>query len=1145
MGVDVRGAAGDVTVSALHARLHRPVIWGPLVESGTPSAPSSPPIHLPAGTATVLLAESTWSAPLSEDDPAAIGLAAAQCSRLLAGAAGRHGGVSPEKPRDGSLVAVFGRASDALAAAIDAQTALSMQAWPTAEPLRVRIALHTAEAQARDQGNYFGQAVERCARLRAIAHGGQTVLSRSAHDLVVDRLPAGVELVDLGVHRLRDLGRPEQVFGLSAGALESEFPPLLSLDTWPNNLPEQFTSFVGREWELTELRRQLSSSRLLVLTGAGGCGKTRLALQAAADCLELSPDGAWSVELAPLADGELIAAALADVLGVRGQPGRPLLETIVDRLRGTRTLVLLDNCEHVLEAAADVCETLLRGCPQLVVLATSRAPLGVAGESDWRVPPLSLPPQREPEPVEALAPSDAVRLFIDRAASVRPNFKASSANAPAIAQICHDLDGIPLAIELAAARVRVLSPEQIAAGLDDRFRLLTGGARGAMPRQQTLRASVDWSHELLSGEERLLFRRLAVFTGSFSLDAVEQVCGGDGLRGDAVLDLLTSLVDKSLVLADEHRGMVRYGMLETVREYALDLVGERGELAALRERHLAFFLAFAERAAPELVSPNQRDWLEQLDPEAANFAAAIAHATETDPQRALALCAALTWWWMGGRVVAGELAHGRVLAGADAQPSALRARVTWGRALIARHAGEYAASFAYAQEALTMAEAVADRSTMARAMWSMSAIQLYPDPVGSRPRLERAIELGGELGDDWVRAHAVSALAYSYLFTDEIDQGERLFRDGLPVSEQFGAESLMWYWLGLAWGPTFRAQPGPCFEFGERAVAAAREVGDPVPEALAHHFMAALETAQGRPEAALARLQESEARVIASGAAMALPPTRIPMASALAALGELDRAREMLEEVVAGGADQGYNLALAMAGLASVLRILGDADSARARAEQALEISERIRSRNLLSASREVLGRLAAARGNWGEAEGLLHAALADRAEAGLLLFLPQTLDALAQVAAGLDSHAEAARLLGAAHRARGELGLMRSPPDGPAFAALEQTLAELLGTEAHEAAQAEGASMTIDEAVAWSRRARGRRKRPAGGWESLTPTESQVVTLVSEGLTNPEIAERMFISRATVKVHLAHVFQKLGVRTRAELAAQAIRRGG
>ena len=1140
MAVDARAAGTEVAVSAPHTRLHRPLIWGPLVQSGTSIITH---VHLPAATATLLLAESEWTTALLDDDPAAIGLAASQCSALLAGAVGRHGGVAPQEPINGSVVAVFGRASDALAAALDAQTALSAQAWPTVEPLRVRIALHTAEAQVRDEGNYFGLAVARCARLRAVAHGGQTVLSRSAHDLVVDRLPEDVELVDLGVHRLRDLGRPEQLFGLLSARLESDFPPLLSLDTWPNNLPEQFTSFVGRERELGDVRAQLATSRLLVLTGAGGCGKTRLALQAAADSLELSPDGAWSVELAPLADGELIGSALAGVLGVRPQPGRTLVEAVVDRLRGDRALVLLDNCEHLLEAAAEVCETLLRACPQLVVLATSRAPLGVAGERDWRVPPLSLPAERRPEPLQALAPSDAVKLFIERAAAVRPKFAVSRDSAPAIAQTCHDLDGIPLAIELAAARVRVLSPEQIAAGLDDRFRLLTGGARSAMPRQQTLRASVDWSYELLSAEERLLFRRLAVFSGGWSLGSVEGVCAGDEEARDAILDLLTSLVDKSLVLADERRGAVRYRMLETVREYALDLLRESGELGALRERHLDFFLAFAERAAPELVTPNQSAWLEQLDPEAANFAAAVQHATETDPQRALALCAALTWWWMGGRVAAGELAHGRVLAAADPSPSALRARVIWGRALIARHAGEYAASFGYAQEALAMAEAVGDRSTMARAMWSISAIQLYPDPVGCRPRLERAIELAGEVGDDWVLAHASATLAYSRLFTDEIDEAERLFRGALPLSERIGAESLMWYWLGLAWGPTFRAQRAPCFEFGERAVSAARAVGDPVPEALAHHFMAALDTAQGRPEAALARLQECEGRVLASGAGMALPPIRIPIANALAALGELDRAREILEEVVAGGADQGYNLALAMVGLAAVLRLQGDTDSARALAQQALEISERIRSRNLLSGSREVLGCLAAGRGDWAEGEALLHAALAERDEAGLLLFLPQTLDALAQIAAGLDSHAEAARLLGAAERARVEIGLVRWPPDQPTFAALEDALRGRLGAEAHAAAHGEGASMTLTEAIAWCRRARGTRKRPSGGWESLTPTESQVVALVSEGLTNPQIAARMFISRATVKVHLSHVFQKLGVSTRAELAAQAIRR--
>ena len=326
----------------------------------------------------------------------------------------------------------------------------------------------------------------------------------------------------------------------------------------PNNLPQPLTSFVGRERELGQLRKEFEETRLLTLTGAGGCGKTRLALQTVADCLGRYPDGAWWVDLAPLAEPELLGDALAAALGVRPLPGRTALQASCAHLAARRALVVFDNCEHLLEAVAQAAEALLQGCPHLIVLATSRAPLGLAGETDWRVPSLSLPADAQPSQLDARGESDAVRLFVERAHKVRSGFVLTAETAPAVARTCRDLDGIPLAIELAAARMRMMSVEQIADGLSDRFRLLTGGARDALPRAQTLRASVDWSHDLLDDDERVLFRRVGVFSGGFTLDAVDRVCAGNGLDRDGILDLLGSLVDKSLVVAEQQGPDVRY-----------------------------------------------------------------------------------------------------------------------------------------------------------------------------------------------------------------------------------------------------------------------------------------------------------------------------------------------------------------------------------------------------------------------------------------------------------------------------------------------------------------------------------------------------------------------------------------------------------
>ncbi|HEX2038402.1 MAG TPA: AAA family ATPase, partial [Acidimicrobiales bacterium] len=563
---------------------------------------------LPAGTVTFLLSEVAGPVGDCEEDPQAMVKALARHDDLLADAVGRHGGVRPVGQGEGNTaIAAFSRASDALAAAVELQVALRVEPWPSGAAVTVRIGLHTGEAQLRDDGNYFGQAVNRCARLRALAHGGQVVVSRPVHDLVADRLPAGVELRDLGSHRLRDLGRPEHVFQVVHPGLRDDFPPLLSLDAVANNLPLQLTTFVGRDRELQELRRLMDGERIVTLTGSGGCGKTRLALQAAVERLDRHPDGVWFVELAPMGDATSVARVVAAALRIAEEPDRPLTFTLADRLHDRDLLVVFDNCEHVLTEVASLADTLLRSCPRLRLVATSRQPLNVAGEAPWRVPSLDLPlaGDDEPEPVHALEKYDAVRLFVDRATRARSNFRLTRRNVAAVVHLCRRVDGIPLAIELAAARTRTLTPHQILRGLDDRFRLLTGGAGTLLPRQQTLRASVDWSHDLLDERERTLFRRLSTFAGGFTLDAAKAVCTGEGLDESDILDVLSNLVDRSLVLLDDTGCEPRFVILETIREYGRERLEAVGEDVQFRDRHLDHFATLAGEAAPSLLTGEQ------------------------------------------------------------------------------------------------------------------------------------------------------------------------------------------------------------------------------------------------------------------------------------------------------------------------------------------------------------------------------------------------------------------------------------------------------------------------------------------------------------------------------------------------------------
>jgi predicted ATPase/class 3 adenylate cyclase len=586
------------TMSGTDPRADTPLNWSDLGVS-----------ELPTGTVTLLLADVEGSTRLWQTEPEEMRAAIARLDRTVCEVICAHHGVRPVEQGEGdSFVAAFARASDAVACALELQRA------PLA-PIRLRIGLHTGEVQMRDEGNYMGTTVNRTARLRDLAHGGQTVLSGTTEDLVVDRLPAEAWLTDLGSHQLRDLVRLERVVQLCHPDVRNDFPPLRTRETVvAPNLPVQFTSFVGREADLNNVRQILADKRLVTLTGAGGVGKTRLAVQVAAQVSGGFGGGVWYVDLAPITDPDLVPVTVIRALGLPDQRGRSTMDTLLRFVGDRLMLVVLDNCEHLLDACAELVVALLGACPAVTLIATSREPIGVAGEVSWRVPSLSLA-------------DEAIELFTDRARQVRSDFLLTDDNTPTAEEICRRLDGVPLAIELAAARVRVLSLTEIRDSLHDRFRLLTGGARTAVRRQQTLRASVDWSHALLTDPERVLFARLAVFMGGFDLAAAEAVVGSGDVERFQVLDLLTLLVDKSLVVAENASGRTRYRLLETVRQYALEKLYESGDVDAVRARHRDYYTAMAALLdTPASTGHEQR--LEQAENETDNLRAAFAWSRE-------------------------------------------------------------------------------------------------------------------------------------------------------------------------------------------------------------------------------------------------------------------------------------------------------------------------------------------------------------------------------------------------------------------------------------------------------------------------------------------------------------------------------------
>jgi predicted ATPase/class 3 adenylate cyclase len=746
---------------------------------------------LPEGTVTFLFTDIEGSTRLLQHLGAGYAAVREEHRRLLRAAF--QAGDGRELGTEGdSFFVVFPTAPGAVAASVAAQRALAAHPWPEGAPVRVRMGLHTGTPTL-TLGEYVGLDVHRAARISAAGHGGQILLSQSTRSLVEHDLPEGAALRDLGAHRLKDLQQPEHLYQVVVADLPAEFPPLRSLGVAGHNLPIQLTRFIGRGEEMAEVRHLLSTRRLVTLTGTGGCGKTRLALQVAAELVEDYKDGVWLVELAALGDPALVPQAVASVLGVGEEPGRLLPATLADALRPKRLLLLLDNCEHLVEACARLAEGLLKTCPQLRILATSREALGIAGEAAWRVPSLSVP---EPRPVPSAPDADwvatltqheAVRLFLERAQQSQPRFALTRTNAPALAQVCRQLDGMPLAIELAAVRTKVLSVEQMAARLDDRFRLLTGGSRTALPRQQTLRATMDWSYDLLSEAERALLCRLSVFSGGFTLEAAEAVCAGNGVAEDEVLDLLSQLADKSLVMVQEQGSEVRYRLLETIRQYGAEKLGGSAEALVVRGRHRDWFLALAERAEPELEGPDQREWLDQLEVEHDNLRSALGWSLESKSvETELRLAGALWRFWM----VRGHLLEGRkwlegALERSRNASATLRAKAFTGAGSIAWSQADYEGATRLHGESLALYQALGDKRGIAFSLNNLAAQALdQGDCRRASPLLQESLALYRKLMDKRGIARILHNLAVVAYYEADYGAAQTLLEESMVIQRE-------------------------------------------------------------------------------------------------------------------------------------------------------------------------------------------------------------------------------------------------------------------------------------------------------------------------------------------------------------------------
>ena len=1079
--------------------------------------------ELPIGTVTLLLADVAGSTRLWDTQPEVMGAAVARLDEFLLTAAATHHGVRPLEQGEGdSFVIAFQRAADAVACALDIQRA------PLA-PITLRIGLHTGDIQLRDENNYIGPTINRAGRLRDLAHGGQTILSGVTEALVLDQLPQDATLLDLGSHPLRDLPRPEQVTQLCHPDLHNDFPPLRT-SAGTANLPVQLTNFIGRQEETNHVRQVLAANRLVTLTGAGGAGKTRLAVHVAT-IAATGFDGVYYIDLAPINHPEAVWTTAARALSLPDQPGRSTADTLLRFLNRRHFLLVVDNCEHLLEASAQLVSAILGGAPQLSILATSREPLGVTGEATWQVPSLPLN-------------DEAVALFVDRARLAQADFTLTEENTDTVTEICRRLDGMPLAIELAAARVRTLTLTEIVDSLHHRFRVLTGGSRTSVRRQQTLRASVDWSHALLTEHERNLFRRLAVFLGSFDVAAVRAVAGDSTLEHYQVLDQLALLADKSLVVTDSTGHNTRYRLLETMRQYALEKLSESGEADAIRTRHRDHYMAMVSQlSAPVQAGHDQR--VAQAETEMDNLRGAFEWSLENhDTEHALALASSLhVLWWTRGRVQQGRswfkaalpdhrpidvgpAVYARALAehafldtwvtGSATLESALQAlaiarelddptllgRVLTACGFTAGYTGEAETARTYFVEASGLARAHDDNWSLIQILaWQAMVAESAGFPLIARPDAEEGYALGATIDDRHGLRICQQSLGWIHLQRAELDSAIAVFGAVLADAEAAHDEmSAIGATTGLGVAYANQGHAAQARAMASRTIDFARGL-DQYFMGLATGTLSIAELADG--DITAARVASTRNWELLSTAHPELAAVHLAHHTVHAALseGDLPLARHCAE--AAAGQATGWHLAMAQ-----------------------------------LACSR-----VAHAEGRLDEAERHAHDAVSTVADSGALLPLADILELLAALTICEDAP-RAARVFGAAGAFRQRTGVVRYPMyDGPYDDAVA-TLRAAMSEEEFTTAWDEGARLSADEAIAYVQRGRGERRRSTSGWDAITRAELDVVKLAADGLGNKEIATRLFVSPRTVQAHLSHIYSKLGLTSRVQLAQEANRRG-